>query len=380
MEFKCRAPWEGLFVNPDGDLRVCCGGRSLGNLNKNSLQELLDAGPLAKLREDMLTKGYSDYCTSCHDQHKRTGKSLRDLYNDINDELQEDKFIPKSVDIRWHNTCQLRCNYCNPEWSSAYASWKGIDIKVSETQWQDEVLTHIKNNTTRLHDIQMLGGEPLLLRENIDLLELADNETRIGIVTNLSVKNIEDLPVYKKLIELGSVSWLVSFENIGDHFEYVRRNANWSLTESNYKKLKESANSVGIHFTYTLMSAFTLVETFDWLYSIDPNPKNNTSFISTLDHPPHLDLMNYPKEIKQKAIEQIEIVQTKYKDYVNQKTAMTLETLKQEIINRLDEYDLEAIADFTAEVELLDEDHPKTFAELWPFANRIIQMYSKSLI
>ena len=375
MEFKCRAPWEGLFVNPDGDLRVCCGGRSLGNLNKNSLQELLDAGPLANLREDMLTKGYSDYCTSCHDQHKRTGKSLRDLYNDINDELQTDKFIPKSVDIRWHNTCQLRCNYCNPEWSSAYASWKGIDIKVSETQWQDEVLTHIKNNTTRLHDIQLLGGEPLLLRENIDLLELADNETRIGIVTNLSVKNIEDLPVYKKLIELGNVSWLVSFENIKDHFEYVRRNANWSLTESNYKKLKESSNSVGIHFTYTLMSAFTLSETFDWLYSIDPEPRNNTSFISTLDHPPHLDLMNYPKELKEKAIEQIEIVQTKHKDYINQKTAMTLETLKQEITNRLDEYNLVAMKEFAKEVKLLDEDHPKTFAELWPFADHIIRKY-----
>ena len=198
MEFKCRAPWEGLFVNPDGDLRVCCGGNSLGNLNKNSLQELLKAGPLAKLREDMLTKGSSDYCTSCHDQHQRTGKSLRDLYNEIDDELQVDKFVPKSVDIRWHNTCQLRCNYCNPEWSSAYASWKGIDIKVSETQWQDEVLQHIKDNTTRLHDIQMLGGEPLLLRENIDLLELVDDQTRVGIVTNLSVKNIDDLPVYKK--------------------------------------------------------------------------------------------------------------------------------------------------------------------------------------
>lgn len=377
MEFKCRAPWEGLFVNPDGDLRVCCAGRSLGNLNKNSLQELLEAGPLAKLREDMLTKGSSDYCTSCHDQHQRTGKSLRDLYNEIDDELQVDKFIPKSVDIRWHNTCQLRCNYCNPEWSSAYASWKGIDIKVSETQWQDEVLQHIKNNTTRLHDIQMLGGEPLLLRENIDLLELVDDNTRIGIVTNLSVKNIEDLPVYKKLVEIdGNVAWLVSFENIGDHFEYVRRNATWSLTESNYKKLKESVSSpIGVHFTYTLMSAFTLVDVFDWLYSIDPNPNNNTSFISTLDHPPHLDLMNYPKEIKEKAIEQIDIVQTKYKDYINQKTAITLEALKKEIGNRLKYHNISVMKDFTKEVILLDEDHPRTFAELWPFADQIIRKY-----
>ena len=377
MEFKCRAPWEGLFVNPDGDFRVCCGGRSLGNLNKNSLQELLEAGPLAKLREDMLTKGSSDYCTSCHDQHQRTGKSLRDLYNEIDDELQVDKFIPKSVDIRWHNTCQLRCNYCNPEWSSAYASWKGIDIKVSETQWQDEVLQHIKNNTTRLHDIQLLGGEPLLLRENIDLLELVDDKTRIGIVTNLSVKNIEDLPVYKKLVEIdNNVAWLVSFENIGDHFEYVRRNATWSLTESNYKNLKESvSSSIGVHFTYTLMSAFTLVDVFDWLYSIDPNPNNNTSFISTLNHPAWLDLMNFPKEIKEKAIEQIETVQAKYKDYINEKTSITLEALKQEIINRLDEHDLEAMREFTTEVKLLDENHAKTFAELWPFADQIIRKY-----
>lgn len=379
MEFKCRAPWEGLFINPDGDLRVCCGGQSLGNLNNNTLEELLTDGPLANLRNDMLTKGYSSYCTGCHEQHKRTGKSLRDLYNNITEPLDQDKFIPKAVDIRWNNTCQLRCNYCNPEWSSAYASWSNSKIKASDTEWQPAVLKYIKENTSRLHDIQLLGGEPLLLRENLELLKLADKETRIGVVTNLSMKNINNLPVYQALLDLGSqVAWLVSFECVGDKFEYVRRNAKWELTEFNYKQLKAiNSDSVGIHYTYTLMSAFTLVETFDWLYSIDPNPENNTSFISTLDYPAWLDVMNYPKEIKELAIEQIEEVESKYKDFINDKTSVTLATLKQEIINKISHHNLSVMKRFDTEIKKWDKEHSKTFKELWPKIHNIIYSYIK---
>ena len=60
-DFKCTAPWEGFFINPDGDLRVCCAGQSLCNLNKNSLNELLEHGELKKVQNDMLTKGHSEW-------------------------------------------------------------------------------------------------------------------------------------------------------------------------------------------------------------------------------------------------------------------------------------------------------------------------------
>lgn len=378
MDFKCRAPWEGLFVNPDGDFRVCCAGGSLGNLNNNTIEELLEDGPLATLRNDMLTKGSSDYCTGCHEQHKRTGKSLRDLYDCNTDPLQEDTFIPKSLDVRWHNTCQLRCNYCNPEWSSAYASWVGKHIKVSATDWQTGLLNYLKNTCDKqITDLQLLGGEPLLMRENLDLLDLTTEKTRLGVVTNLSVKNLDDFPVYKKLTDMAA-SWLVSFECIGDKFNYVRRNADWKITEYNYKRLKQEAHkdsNVGIHYTYTLMSAFTLVETFDWLYSIEPDPKKNSSFISTLEFPHWLDVMNYPKEIKDLAIQEIEALQDKHGGYLNEKTNTSLTILKKELTDRKGICKYDALYQFKDEIKKWDQDHTHTFEQLWPQVYDIIQSY-----
>ena len=77
-DFKCSAPWEGLFINPDGDCRVCCAGQSLGNLNKTTVEEIVNGETLSNVRNDILTKGHSNYCVNCMESEEKSGKSLRD--------------------------------------------------------------------------------------------------------------------------------------------------------------------------------------------------------------------------------------------------------------------------------------------------------------
>lgn len=373
-DFKCSAPWEGLFINPDGDCRVCCAGQSLGNLNKNSLEEIIDGEVLSNVRNDILTKGYSDYCTNCMESEEKSGKSLRNQFKTDFADFDTSKFVTRNIDIRWRNTCQLRCGYCNSEWSSAYAQWEGKTQRVSQRDWQRNVLDYIKNNSD-LHTVNMLGGEPLLLKENLELLDYIDNRASIGLVTNLSPTDIESLPVYQKLKQR-YISWLVSLEATGNKFEYIRRNAKWNVTKSNYENLELddiTTGHKGCHLTYCILSAFSLVEVFDWLYEVDSNPETNYSFISLLLGPTTFSIHSFPKEIKVLAINELDKLSEKYDHFLNQQTKDFIVSTRQSLLDCLHEHDVKAIERFKRYIQQSDiEMAPIKFSDEWPEVYEIL--------
>jgi MoaA/NifB/PqqE/SkfB family radical SAM enzyme len=365
--FKCSAPWEGMFINPDGDFRVCCSGQSLGNLNKNTLTEIINGKELSTVRNSILTKGYSDYCINCMESEKKSGKSLRDQFNTDLSKSDTSKFIPKILDIRWRNTCQLRCGYCNSEWSSAYARWEGKLDRVSEKDWQRDVLDFIKNNNSEIHTVHLLGGEPLLLKENLELLDYIDKSIHVGIVTNLSPIDIDSYSVYQNL-KNRNTSWLISLEATGNKFEYIRRNAKWSVSKFNYENLKVSeGSSKGCHMTYCILSAFSLVEVFDWLYELDSDPKTNTSFISLLLGPTQFAIHSFPPKIKLLAIRELDRLSEKYDTFLNQQTKNFIINTRQSLLDCLHEYDINAINRFKLYIEKSDtEMSPIKFRDEWP--------------
>lgn len=376
-DFKCSAPWEGMFINPDGDFRVCCAGKSLGNLNKNPLEDILYGEQLTKVRTDILENGYSEYCTSCMDSEKKSGKSLREQFNSDLTNVDTSKFTPRNIDIRWRNTCQLRCGYCNSEWSSAYARWEGKSERVSVVDWQRDVLDFISRDKTSIEVANFLGGEPLLLKENVELLDYIDSKIHISLVTNLSPPDIEILPVYQKLINRDT-AWLVSLEATGNKFEYIRRNAKWEITKRNYENLKvKQGSSKGCHMTYCILSAFSLVDTFDWLYEIDPNLENNSTFPSVLLAPEKFSIYNFPPEIKQLAIKELDTLLEKHALFLNDRTKNFVHATKASLQETMNEWSLDWVMKFMDYIKQSDiEMAPISFKEEWPEVHSILMQYT----
>lgn len=373
-DFKCSAPWQGVMINPDGDFRVCCAGKSLGNLNKTSIENIVNGETLRTVRNDILTKGHSTYCTNCMESEEKSGKSLREQFKQDLAEFDTNTFIPTTIDIRWRNTCQLRCGYCNSEWSSAYAQWEGKIDRVSEKDWQQNVLEYLKNNA-KIDTVNMLGGEPLLLKENIELLDYIDTNITIGLVTNLSPPDIESLPVYKKLTHR-KTAWLISLEAIGNKFEYIRRNATWQVTKKNYEKLSfENLDSnKGCHMTYCITSAFSLVEVFDWLCEVNPDPKMNSTFISLLLGPSKFSIYSFPPEIKLLAIKELDALSDKHIDFLNQRTKDFINSTRQSLLDTIDIWNKSDVLEFKKYVVKSDiEMSPISFAAEWPEIYNILQ-------
>ena len=173
----CPLPFAGAIVNTDGSVQCCSISKEfLGNVNKQSLQEILTTSPkLKQIRRDMLDNKFPNNCSDCYvkEQHHKTTnfdnisnrlyhiKILKDspfkLYKD------EHKFELQQMDLRWRNTCNFACVYCDPVFSSVWAKFEGVPDKMTNKS-MDETFLFVKQNIKNLRTIYMAGGEPFLLR------------------------------------------------------------------------------------------------------------------------------------------------------------------------------------------------------------------------
>jgi radical SAM protein with 4Fe4S-binding SPASM domain len=65
--FYCAAPWRGLHINPRGDVKTCCAGdpNMLGNLNDQTIEQILNGPELTQIRETMSRGKTHAYCSNC---------------------------------------------------------------------------------------------------------------------------------------------------------------------------------------------------------------------------------------------------------------------------------------------------------------------------
>ena len=61
---KCVEPWRFMLINQKGDVYPCCHiyGTPLGNVYKQTFEEIWNGEIIKKMREDIQEKGYSDIC------------------------------------------------------------------------------------------------------------------------------------------------------------------------------------------------------------------------------------------------------------------------------------------------------------------------------
>jgi len=63
---RCAAPWQGMTVNVDGSVAICCGGAGLaGNLNTDSFDEVWNHPLRRKVRETVNTENEMACCRNC---------------------------------------------------------------------------------------------------------------------------------------------------------------------------------------------------------------------------------------------------------------------------------------------------------------------------
>jgi|TARA_R110000803_G_scaffold29649_2_gene67496 radical SAM protein with 4Fe4S-binding SPASM domain len=272
----CPLPFAGAVVNTNGDVLCCSISKEvLGNVKNTTLEEILTTSKkLKEIRRDMLDNKFPHNCSDCYDKEKHhTNLNFENISNrlyhvkilkDSPFKLYKDEhqFELQQMDLRWRNTCNFACVYCDSHFSSVWAQFEGQPDKMTNSA-MNETFEFVKKNIKNLKTIYMAGGEPFLIKENIKVIDLVQKENPdllLRINTNLSILTPK---LYDQLKTLKNVHWIVSAEATDQKFNYIRWPGKYSTLVANIKKIQELPHKVTINMTWNLLCAFNILEFID---------------------------------------------------------------------------------------------------------------------
>ena len=309
--FYCAAPWRGLHINPRGDVKTCCAGNPnmLGNLNSNTITEILNNTTMVEVRASLSQGKPHEYCSNCVQAERFGADSERQWHNNVNPNFDyamagTQYHYPVIVDVRWNTTCNLSCNYCDPSASSKWAALKQVPFKSGTRPYYEQVCDFIAQHHEHIHEVALVGGEPLLLPENERLLDVIPQSAIVTLITNMNV-DFESNKIFNKLARRKKVGWSMSFDNVGDRFEYVRHGGSWSVLTKNLATVKNLMQNQGhwggIHAVYNIYNATRLRELKQFARDTDM-----TIVWQNLFQPRHLDPFQHGASVAKLAAREID--------------------------------------------------------------------------
>ena len=231
-------------------------------------------------------------CTYCQDIEAADGQSDR-ITNlnfpgihappELDQDLNAVRVTPRILEVYFDNTCNLKCLYCGPQFSSL---WDAENIKFGDPAFVKS--KNIKRNKEKLFEwlkvhghnltlFNILGGEPLYQPELEECLTLFEQypapELKLQMFTNLNAR----LPYLQKIIQrvkmlidtgcIREFEITASLDCWGPPQEYVRYPLNLKEWEKNFEYLlSESWINLIINSTVTPLTIKTLP---DLLYKIN---------------------------------------------------------------------------------------------------------------
>ena len=281
----CSLPWLHQFVNPQGQIKPCCRfllskeEENENNLNKKSLDEAFLSPFMNNIRSKMLNNEKVKGCIRCYEEETSHKKSLRELYNQMDDlspnQLISDISNPK---IRWlelaiSNDCNLACRMCDSRYSTKWFNeekdfYGKTFSKTKKTKFDiNEISPFLKD----IVHIKITGGEPLMTPDHFILI---DKLLEQGIASNIFLDYSTNLTItpsdslIEKWKKFKYIEIDCSFDGIGDVWELVRYPSKWKKTEKIipyfFKLTHELDCNIGLRSTISVNNILGMAESFKW--------------------------------------------------------------------------------------------------------------------
>lgn len=306
----CPLPWTGLMYNTDGTVKNCIrSAGQLGNLRDQPIEDILHGPVNLDTQQRMLTDQPGRDCHTCYSLER--DKSGFDIISDRIFYIRELKQVPldtyqlgqhnlHAIDVRWTNLCNFACVYCGPHFSSRWADEVGMTLDRPSKEQVEAFKTYIFDNAATLKHVYMAGGEPLLMKENLELLALLQRvnpEVNLRVNTNLSKT---DTQVFEAICGFKNVHWTVSVESLDQEFEYIRFGGRWEDFLDNLKTVRQLDHKISFNMLWFLLNYDSIFDCVDYLKQIGFH--NNSFIIGALlgaeaRSPEYLNIRNLPESV-----------------------------------------------------------------------------------
>ena len=310
----CPIPWTGFMYNSNGDVMNCIRSqRAIGNLKNNSIHDILRSNTQTK--QNMLEHKEGLGCDKCYSLELNTNsfdiisdrifylKELKDVDKQLYDNI--DKFELHKIDVRWSNVCNSACIYCSPEYSSKWATELNVTIEQPKDQHKEEMKQYVFDNVHQLKHVYLAGGEPLLMKENLELLNLlkqTNPDVNLRINTNLSKV---DTNIFKAICEFKNVHWIISVDEIEEEYEYVRYGSKWQDFLDNLVIIKDLNHKISFNMLQHLLNYMSIFDCIKFLQNFGFH--NNSFIVGPITTPNYLDIRHLPDHMLLMVEQELEI-------------------------------------------------------------------------
>mgnify|MGYP001049264481 CR=1 FL=1 len=331
-----------VATSPGGSYRICCNSDSKNNkikldgeqlkLHKHSIDQLHKSETMQAVRKQMLAGDRPDTCRRCFNQEDAGVRSSRQIYNEVwydgSDFKVDDPVIPRYVDLRLGNLCNLKCRMCNPYSSNQWVEdWEALNGKFDDKErawlldmkWPEYNGTndHLKEMMGTVEEIYFTGGEPTIIKRHEELLDYCIEQ---GLASGIKLKyntNLTNAPL--RLIERWQhfkfLRLNCSIDGVGELNDYIRPPSKWRGVWKNYNRVLENTTNrvLDIHTTVqvtNILHMHKLLEKFvrpeedigeDVILNIVP-----FVFFNILENPDYLNIKILPTELKTLVQERLE--------------------------------------------------------------------------
>lgn len=227
-------------------------------------------------------------------------------------------YNPRYVEVSFSNTCNFKCSYCGPQYSSKwveeiekYGPYNTTTRynNLEDLKYKDEMpFKHTEHNPyveafwewwpdlyKDLHTFRITGGEPLLSKDTFRVLEYIQENWEqnpnltLGINTNLGVPDnlIERLVhIAKDLIDNNKIKELVIFTSVeatGKQAEYSRFGLDYDkfITNIDYICTELPKVTVNIMAAFNALSVFSYSDLIDEVYRLKKKHHNDKRYWKT---------------------------------------------------------------------------------------------------
>jgi len=369
----CPMPWTGLMYNSDGKVKNCIRSDGkvglLGNIKDTPIEEIL-LGSINLTKQTNITNNKpAAGCHTCYDlEHDKKGFDIisdrifyiREFKKTPLDTYRPNNFDLQTIDVRWTNLCNFACVYCYPQFSSRWSDELGVKHQTPNQQQLEQFKQYIFEHAGQLKHVYMAGGEPLLMRENLELLDLLQKlnpEVNLRVNTNLSKT---DSRVFDKICEFKNVHWTVSVESLANEFEYIRYGGSWKDFTENLNEINQLGHKITfnmLHFLLNYKSIFGCVDYFKKL-----GFHNNSFVIGALITPEYLNIRHLPENVLNSVKHELEL-------RINEQPGYLLENGYRNMLRYIQEPMIKNLDESLKQLSIMDSrrnlDSKKIFTDLY---------------
>jgi MoaA/NifB/PqqE/SkfB family radical SAM enzyme len=387
----CILPFIHACIWTDGRVLPCCINQHhiLGNVKSTKIEDIYsnDNKKLVQIRQEMIEGPHLPMsCRRCQNMETNYADNSYRYYSNRNYgylldhiDIHEDGTVTENKistwDVRFSNLCNLKCRTCDDINSSKIAEesrkHSNKDVIVLKEAFDDKemFLDFFKKNIDNITEIYFCGGEPLLLEEHYEMLDLLVERGKFDTIlrynTNCTKLTFRDKNVLDYWSKFKDLRLGLSIDAGWEQLYYIRHGAQWDTVVDNIKQIVTACPHAFVQLSPTIgiLNAFHIERMHFYLVEQGLIQLNNV-FFNILTHPTYYSMSSLPQDLK----EQARIYWESYKQRAIEMGAndFLIEEISK-VIRYMDIGDLSShLNDFKIETQNKDKIRRENFVEVFP--------------